>query len=123
VLGLVLGVCSYYGSHIVKHTFGVDDVLEVSVIHGFTGALGAIAVGVAADPKSNPGLVNPGLIHGHGKLLGLQVCGQAEVCCVVLCCVVLYAIELYFKCTRLCTEVLHECCLCSQRICTICHHS
>jgi Amt family ammonium transporter len=84
VLGLVLGVCSYYGSHIVKHTFGVDDVLEVSVIHGFTGALGAIAVGIAADPKSNPGLVNPGLIHGHGKLLGLQVCGQVEVYCVVL---------------------------------------
>eukprot|EP00283_Hemiselmis_rufescens_P010310 CAMPEP_0173419392 /NCGR_PEP_ID=MMETSP1357-20121228/1251_1 /TAXON_ID=77926 /ORGANISM="Hemiselmis rufescens, Strain PCC563" /LENGTH=438 /DNA_ID=CAMNT_0014382031 /DNA_START=201 /DNA_END=1514 /DNA_ORIENTATION=- len=46
VIGLACGFLSYYGCHFSKGRMHVDDALDVHMIHGATGALGSLFVGV-----------------------------------------------------------------------------
>jgi ammonium transporter, Amt family len=73
VLGFLLGAISYFGAHWLKHGLHIDDALEVTVIHGVTGAVGAIFNGFAADKDTNPDIMYSGVYKGSGKLLGIQV--------------------------------------------------
>lgn len=77
VLGIVLGFGSYYGIVLFKEKLRIDDALDVSSVHGVTGILGALAIGVAASPFVYPdGPV--GLLYGDsGQQLALQAFGIA----------------------------------------------
>eukprot|EP00475_Leptophrys_vorax_P037832 TRINITY_DN6577_c0_g1_i1.p2 TRINITY_DN6577_c0_g1~~TRINITY_DN6577_c0_g1_i1.p2 ORF type:complete len:558 (-),score=118.29 TRINITY_DN6577_c0_g1_i1:1330-3003(-) len=74
-LGLVLGFSSYWMSHLIKHRLKIDDALEVSSVHGFTGIVGSIAVGFLAAEDANPD-IEDGLFYGGGShLLVAQIVG------------------------------------------------
>ena len=76
VLGIILGFGSYYGIVLFKEKLKIDDALDVSSVHGVTGILGALAIGVAASPLIMPnGPV--GWIHGNPAQLGIQAFGIA----------------------------------------------
>ncbi|XP_004343545.1 ammonium transporter AmtA [Capsaspora owczarzaki ATCC 30864] len=75
VLGLVLGVASYFSVHFIKGRLRIDDALDVSSVHGLTGIIGALATGLAADASIDEGIPN-GVINGGGWwLFGYQVTG------------------------------------------------
>ena len=44
VLGIILGLASYYGVKLLKGRFKIDDALDVSSVHGITGVVGSLAV-------------------------------------------------------------------------------
>jgi len=76
ILGIILGFGSYYGIVLFKERLKIDDALDVSSVHGVTGILGALAIGVAASPLIMPnGPV--GWIHGNPAQLGIQAFGIA----------------------------------------------
>ena len=78
VLGIILGFGSYYGIVLFKEKLKIDDALDVSSVHGVTGILGALAIGVAASPLIMPnGPV--GWLYGNPAQLGIQAFGIAVV--------------------------------------------
>ncbi|MGZ5470576.1 MAG: ammonium transporter [Nitrososphaeraceae archaeon] len=78
ILGIVLGFGSYYGIVLFKEKLKIDDALDVSSVHGVTGIIGALAIGVAASPLIMPnGPV--GWLHGNPEQLGIQAFGIAVV--------------------------------------------
>eukprot|EP00742_Colponemidia_sp_Colp-10_P002137 GILJ01002283.1.p1 GENE.GILJ01002283.1~~GILJ01002283.1.p1 ORF type:complete len:505 (-),score=55.72 GILJ01002283.1:198-1712(-) len=73
VLGIILGLISYYSVIFVKGKLRVDDVLDVSSVHGLTGIIGSIAIGFASTTSVNPKGTD-GLFYGGGlSLLGIQL--------------------------------------------------
>jgi ammonia channel protein AmtB len=52
-LGLVVGLASACAAPTLKHSLRVDDALEVSVVHGLTGLLGSLAVGILSSSRVN----------------------------------------------------------------------
>lgn len=78
ILGVVLGIASRCCTKLLLKA-RVDDALEVSCVHGATGVIGSLAIGVAASSDICDTSAN-GLIYGGGfKLLGLQALGVAVV--------------------------------------------
>ena len=76
VLGIILGLGSYYGIVLLKEKLRIDDALDVGSVHGITGILGALAIGVAASPLVMPnGPV--GWLYGNPAQLGIQAFGIA----------------------------------------------
>jgi Amt family ammonium transporter len=76
VLGIILGFGSYYGIVLLKEKLRIDDALDVGSVHGITGILGALAIGVAASPLIMEG--GPvGWLHGNPAQLGIQAFGVA----------------------------------------------
>jgi Amt family ammonium transporter len=76
VLGIILGFGSYYGIVLLKEKLRIDDALDVGSVHGITGILGALAIGVAASPFVMPnGPV--GWLYGNPAQLGIQAFGIA----------------------------------------------
>ena len=76
ILGIILGFGSYYGIVLFKEKLKIDDALDVSSVHGVTGILGALAIGVAASPLVMPnGPV--GWLYGNPAQLGIQAFGIA----------------------------------------------
>ena len=76
VLGIILGFGSYYGIVLLKEKLRIDDALDVGSVHGITGMLGALAIGVAASPLVMPnGPV--GWLYGNPAQLGIQAFGIA----------------------------------------------
>eukprot|EP01103_Thecamoeba_quadrilineata_P012232 TRINITY_DN3104_c0_g1_i1.p1 TRINITY_DN3104_c0_g1~~TRINITY_DN3104_c0_g1_i1.p1 ORF type:complete len:172 (+),score=26.50 TRINITY_DN3104_c0_g1_i1:973-1488(+) len=55
-LGVVLGVASYFSALFVKRKLRIDDALDVSSVHGLTGAIGSISIGLIATKSANPGI-------------------------------------------------------------------
>ena len=53
VIGLLCGVASYLSVHLFKESLRIDDALDVSSIHGVTGVLGSILIGVYASSSVN----------------------------------------------------------------------
>eukprot|EP01089_Gocevia_fonbrunei_P009019 TRINITY_DN2090_c0_g1_i1.p1 TRINITY_DN2090_c0_g1~~TRINITY_DN2090_c0_g1_i1.p1 ORF type:complete len:457 (-),score=101.68 TRINITY_DN2090_c0_g1_i1:22-1392(-) len=72
VVGVILGFVSWYGIVFFKGICHIDDALDVSSVHGLTGLVGSLAIGVFASKDVNG---YSGLIDGEGKLLGLQCLG------------------------------------------------
>jgi ammonium transporter, Amt family len=54
ILGIVLGFASYYGIVLLKERLKVDDALDVSSVHGITGIVGALSIGIFASQTINP---------------------------------------------------------------------
>jgi Amt family ammonium transporter len=76
VLGIILGFGSYYGIVLLKEKLRIDDALDVGSVHGITGILGALTIGVAASPLIMEG--GPvGWLHGNPAQLGIQAFGIA----------------------------------------------
>src|ERR671918_2425725 len=76
VLGIVLGFASYYGILLIKEHLKIDDALDVSSVHGITGIVGTIAIGLVATTIINPAGPN-GLLYGNSTQLAVQALGVA----------------------------------------------
>lgn len=75
-LGIVLGFASYFGILLIKEHFKIDDALDVSSVHGITGIVGSIAIGLVATTIINPNGPN-GLLYGNSIQLAIQALGVA----------------------------------------------
>jgi Amt family ammonium transporter len=75
-LGIVLGFASYYAILLFKEHWKIDDALDVSSVHGVTGMVGALAIGIIASTLINP--AGPeGLLYGNPVQLAIQGLGIA----------------------------------------------
>ena len=72
VIGFMLGVISYWSLYLLKHKLKIDDALDVSSVHGITGAVGAFAIGICADKRVNDSGAN-GAIYGRPVLILIQL--------------------------------------------------
>ena len=63
-LGIILGFASYYGILLLKQRLKIDDALDVGSIHGITGIVGSLAIGLIASSIINPAGPN-GLLYGN----------------------------------------------------------
>jgi ammonium transporter, Amt family len=73
-LGIVLGFASYYGILLIKRHLKIDDALDVGSVHGITGIIGSLAIGVIASSLINPAGPN-GLLYGNLSQIGIQALG------------------------------------------------
>ena len=72
IIGIAVGVLPY-GAIILKSKINLyDDTLNTFSIHYSSGTLGALLVGIYADPDIGG---KTGLLYGHPRQLGLQVAG------------------------------------------------
>src|SRR5581483_4990442 len=82
ILGIVLGLASYYAILLLKEHWKIDDALDVSSVHGITGIIGALAIGIIASTVINPAGPN-GLLYGNPMQLTIQALGPSA--CIVSC--------------------------------------
>ncbi len=75
-LGIVLGFASYYSILFLKEHLKIDDALDVSSVHGVTGIVGALAIGLVASSLINPDGPD-GLLYGNPIQLPIQAIGVA----------------------------------------------
>ena len=75
-LGIILGLGSYYGILFFKRRLQIDDALDVSSVHGITGIIGSLAIGIIASTLINPAGPN-GLLYGNVTQIGIQALGVA----------------------------------------------
>ena len=73
VLGVVIGVASFSAIKYIKDRKKVDDVLDVSSVHGVSGIVGTIAVGILATTIVNPNGPTSLLYGGNVMQIGIQV--------------------------------------------------
>ena len=76
LLGIVLGFASYYGIVTLKERLKIDDALDVGSVHGITGIIGALAIGLIASTLINPAGPD-GLLYGNPMQLATQAFGVA----------------------------------------------
>jgi len=76
LLGLILGFASYFAAYLLKHRFAIDDALEVSAVHGLTGMIGSLFIGLFSRLDINPEGAN-GLFYGNPMQLLAQFFGVA----------------------------------------------
>jgi ammonium transporter, Amt family len=76
LLGIVLGFASYYAILLLKEHLKIDDALDVSSVHGVTGIVGALAIGLIASTLINPAGPD-GLLYGNPMQLAVQAFGVA----------------------------------------------
>jgi ammonium transporter, Amt family len=76
LLGIVLGFASYYAILLLKEHLKIDDALDVSSVHGVTGIVGALAIGIIASTLINPAGPD-GLLYGNPMQLAVQAFGVA----------------------------------------------
>lgn len=75
VLGIIIGIVTYFSAWTMKSFFRVDDALEVFSVHGLSGIIGSLYIGFAGEASINPNGAD-GLVFGGGPhLLGLQTLG------------------------------------------------
>ena len=72
IIGFVAAICGYYAVSHLKPRLGYDDALDVFGIHGVSGIVGTLAVGVFASPLINS-VTTGGLIFGQTHLIGVQL--------------------------------------------------
>jgi len=73
-LGIVIGFASFMGIKLIKERLKIDDVLDVSSVHGISGIVGTLAVGIIAAQAINPNGPN-GLLYGNPYQIGAQAIG------------------------------------------------
>jgi len=73
-LGIVIGFASFMGIKLIKERLKIDDVLDVSSVHGISGIVGTLAVGIIAAQTINPSGPN-GLLFGNPYQIGAQAIG------------------------------------------------
>ncbi|AEG18804.1 ammonium transporter [Methanobacterium paludis] len=72
IIGFVAAICGYYAVSHLKPRLGYDDALDVFGIHGVSGIVGTLAVGIFASPLINS-VTTGGLIFGQTHLIGVQL--------------------------------------------------
>mmetsp|Transcript_2779 Transcript_2779/g.9805 ORF Transcript_2779/g.9805 Transcript_2779/m.9805 type:complete len:543 (+) Transcript_2779:250-1878(+) len=72
-VAVIIAVSAYLGIILFKDKLRIDDALDVSSVHGVTGALGSIAVGFFASQSVNPDGPN-GWIYGNFSQVYIQIC-------------------------------------------------
>lgn len=79
-VGALCGLGSYYGVHLLRDKAGIDDALEVSSVHGVTGILGSLAIGLYGSTAINADGAD-GLFFGGGvEQLNKQALGVVVAC-------------------------------------------
>ena len=76
LLGIVLGFASYYAILLLKEHLKIDDALDVSSVHGVTGIVGSLAIGIIASTAINPAGPD-GLAYGNPMQFAIQAMGVA----------------------------------------------
>jgi Amt family ammonium transporter len=73
VIGVILGLASYFSIILFKIKLRIDDALDVSSVHGMTGIVGSLSIGFFAQKAFNPEGAD-GLFFGDYSpyLLGVQ---------------------------------------------------
>ncbi|MBE2900887.1 ammonia channel protein [Methanothermobacter thermautotrophicus] len=79
VTGLVAAVICYLAVSWLKPAAEYDDALDVFGIHGVSGIIGTLGVGLFAVPALNPSLTSGGLLTGSTSLLVSQLIGVVTV--------------------------------------------
>ena len=74
LLGLIFGVASFFSVVLMKHHLHIDDALDVSSIHGLTGMLGSLGLGLFAQLRIDPAGAN-GAFYGNPSQLLKQFVG------------------------------------------------
>jgi Amt family ammonium transporter len=74
ILGIVLGFASYYAILFLKEHLKIDDALDVSSVHGVTGIVGSLAIGLVASSLINPAGPD-GAFYGNPMQLAIQAMG------------------------------------------------
>jgi Amt family ammonium transporter len=77
IIGLVGGVLCCLGLKL-KTRYGYDDALDVVAVHGIGGLWGALATGLFASTRINPGGAD-GLFYGNPEQLWIQLVGAVVV--------------------------------------------
>ncbi len=72
----MLGFASYYAILLLKEHLKIDDALDVSSVHGVTGIVGSLAIGLIASTLINPAGPD-GLLYGNPMQLAIQALGIA----------------------------------------------
>lgn len=75
LIGAVAGASCFYMCTSVKNRFGFDDSLDVFGVHGTSGVVGLLAVGVLASPAVTGDPSQSGLVHGGFQQLVNQLVG------------------------------------------------
>ena len=78
ILGLVVGLASFYAITLIKERLKIDDALDVSSVHGITGIIGTLSIGLFASSLINPAGPN-GLFYGNPNQIVLQSIGVITV--------------------------------------------
>ena len=76
VLGIIVGFASYFGAIFIKDRLKIDDTLDVSSVHGVTGIIGSLSVGILASKAFNATGPN-GWLYGNASQLAIQSIGVA----------------------------------------------
>lgn len=73
-LGILVGLASFFGIMLLKERLKIDDVLDVGSVHGITGIIGSLAIGIMATSYVNPS--GPiGMLYGNPIQLAIQALG------------------------------------------------
>lgn len=72
IIGFVSAIICYYAVSHLKPLIGYDDALDVFGIHGMSGIIGSLAVGIFATPLINSA-IKGGVIAGNPAQLGIQL--------------------------------------------------
>ena len=78
ILGLIVGLASFYAITLIKERLKIDDALDVSSVHGVTGIIGTLSIGLVASSLINPAGPN-GLFYGNTNQIVLQSIGVITV--------------------------------------------
>ena len=78
ILGLVVGLTSFYAITLIKERLKIDDALDVSSVYGVTGIIGTLFIGLFASSLINPAGPN-GLFYGNPDQIVLQSIGVITV--------------------------------------------
>jgi ammonium transporter, Amt family len=74
IIGIAVGLASYLGVLLLKDRLKIDDALDVSSVHGISGIIGSLSIGIFASIAINPHGVN-GLLYGNPQQLLIQAIG------------------------------------------------
>lgn len=74
IIGIAIGLASYYGVVLFKDKLKIDDALDVSSVHGVAGIIGALAIGIFASSMINSAGPD-GLLFGNPDQLLIQGVG------------------------------------------------
>jgi len=72
IIGFISSIICYYAVSHLKPLIGYDDALDVFGIHGMSGIIGTLAVGIFATPLINSA-IKGGVIAGNPAQLGIQL--------------------------------------------------
>jgi len=74
LMGFIFGLASFYAVILMKHHLHIDDALDVSSVHGLTGLIGSLCVGLFAQKSIDPNGAD-GAFYGNPKQLLYQFVG------------------------------------------------